>query len=98
MRALNLLRRWLSLLGRRAERRERRALHVDWHVFGSGVRHRSTTGDVGRGGAFLHTADAKPKGSPIVLEMLTERGELMSRHARVAWSSLRGMGLRFTSR
>lgn len=98
MRSLNLLRRWLSLLGRRAERRERRALHVDWHVFGSGVRHRSTTGDVGRGGAFLHTAVAKPRGSPIVLELLTDRGVRVTKHARVAWSSLRGMGLRFTSR
>jgi hypothetical protein len=92
----NVFRRWLSLLGRRAHRRDAAALRVDWRVFGSGVHHVSTTGDLAPGGAFVHTPDAKPAGSPIVLDVETPRGERVTMHARVAWSGLRGMGLRFT--
>jgi hypothetical protein len=97
MAIVNLLRRLFSLLGRRAHRREPRAMHVEWHLFGSGVRHRSTTGDFGEGGAFLTTPDTKPAGSPVVLELAHEAGaEPRTVHARVAWSGTRGMGLRFT--
>ena len=70
-------------------------LPVDWHVFGSGVHRVSTTADVSPGGAFVCTAEPRPVGSAIVLQMETARGPLEV-HGRVAWTDRRGMGVRFT--
>ncbi len=90
-------RSWSWLRRRRQHRRTRAPLGVSWHVFGSAVRHLSTLADVSPGGAFVHTPDPKPPGSPSVLDLEVPGGRVaMDVHARVAWSSPRGMGLRFT--
>ncbi len=68
---------------------------VDWRHFGSRMHSVSSTMDLSRGGAFVLTADPRPVGTPIVLALKAAGGTL-ERHARVAWKSSRGMGLRFT--
>ncbi len=72
-------------------------LAVDWHAFGSAVHRVSTTADVSPGGAFVCTAEPRPVGSAVVLELATPRGPVAI-HARVAWTDPRGMGVRFTRR
>jgi Tfp pilus assembly protein PilZ len=72
-------------------------LAVDWHAFGSAVHRVSTTADVSPGGAFVCTAEPRPVGSALVLEMATPKGPVAV-HARVAWTDPRGMGVRFTRR
>jgi hypothetical protein len=82
---------------RREHRRVRAALGVDWRRFGRAVHHLSTLGDVSAAGAFVHTAEPQPAGSPLVLDIETPAGGVaLDVHARVAWTSARGMGLRFT--
>ncbi len=82
---------------RRAHEREAILIEADWHAFGSGVHHVSTTADVSPGGAFLCTAEPMAPGSPLVLELALPRGRIQV-HARVAWTDPRGMGVRFTRR
>jgi hypothetical protein len=96
MRLATLLRR--PLTGRPWRRRHERdaaMLAVDWRAFGSGVHRVSTTADVSPAGAFVCTAEPRPVGSPLVLELATPRGPVEV-HARVAWTDPRGMGVRFT--
>ncbi|HEY8039077.1 MAG TPA: PilZ domain-containing protein [Polyangiaceae bacterium] len=96
MRLADLFRRSLSSLPwRRAHEREPAAVRVDWCPFGSAVHRVSTTADLSPGGAFVHTTEAMPPRSPIILALSTPRGEVEV-HARVAWSDPRGMGVRFT--
>jgi hypothetical protein len=86
-----------SLPWRRGHRRTRATLGIDWRLFGSAVHHLSTVGDVSRGGVFVRTASPAPAGSPVVLDLETPDGRVeLDVHARVAWSSPHGMGLRFT--
>jgi hypothetical protein len=68
---------------------------VDWRIFGSQVRHISALLDISPGGAFVRAAYPRPVGSPVVLDWPSDRG-LVQVHARVAWCSGEGMGLRFT--
>jgi len=98
MKLANALRRsWSWLRARRQHRRTRAVLGVSWHPFGSAVRHLSTVGDVSPGGAFVHTGLPRPPGSPIVLDLELPDGRVRTDvHARVAWCSGDGMGLRFT--
>ena len=96
MRLAALLGRSLSArLWRRGHERQTTAVTVDWHSFGSAVHGVSTTADVSPGGAFVCTAQPRPVGSALVLELVTPRGPVAV-HARVAWTDPRGMGLRFT--
>jgi hypothetical protein len=96
MRLPNLLRRPISRLPwRRDHERDTATLAVDWHPFGSGVHRVSTTADVSPGGAFVCTAEPRPVGSAVVIEMETSHGPLEV-HGRVAWTDPRGMGVRFT--
>jgi hypothetical protein len=96
MRLATLLRRPLSgRPWRRGHERDATMVAVDWHTFGSAVHRISTTADVSPGGAFVCTAEPRPVGSALVLEMATPRGP-MEVHARVAWTDPRGMGVRFT--
>ena len=98
MRLATLLRRPLSgHPWRRGHERDAAMLAVDWHAFGSAVHRVSTTADVSPGGAFVCTAEPRPVGSALVLEMATPKG-LVEVHARVAWTDPRGMGIRFTRR
>ena len=97
MAAYLALRRWLlSMSRRRTHERVESRVPVEWHVFGSAVRHLSRLGDLSRGGAFLRTPAPKPVGSAIVLDLASPRG-LVTVHARVAWTTSTGMGLRFTT-
>jgi hypothetical protein len=84
-----------GLFGRRQHPRRPSNLAVDWHLFGSKVGHISTLVDLSRGGAFVRAAYPRDVGSPIVLELPTADGPI-NVHARVAWSTEQGMGLRFT--
>jgi hypothetical protein len=96
MRLATLLRR--SVSGhpwRRGHERDATLLAVDWRAFGSAVHRVSTTADVSPAGAFVCTAEPRPVGSALVLEMTTPRGPVEV-HARVAWTDPRGMGVRFT--
>jgi hypothetical protein len=96
MRLAKLLRRPLSRLPwRRGHERDAATLTVNWHAFGSAVHRVSTTADVSPAGAFVCTAEPRPVGSAVVLEMATSRGPLEV-HGRVAWTDPRGMGVRFT--
>jgi len=96
MRLATLLRRPLSgRPWRRGHERDSAMVAVDWHVFGSAVHRVSTTADVSPGGAFVCTAEPRPIGSALVLEMATPKGPVEV-HARVAWTDPRGMGVRFT--
>jgi hypothetical protein len=95
MSILGLVRRACSFSLRSRSPREPSALKADWRLFGSRVHRVSTTVDVSRGGAFVLTSDPKPKHTPVVIQLATEKG-VIERHARVAWSDARGMGLRFT--
>ena len=96
MSVFTLLRRALAVLvTRRSHARRRAEVAVDWHLFGSDVHARSTTSDLSRGGAFVATAAPAPIGSPIVLAVATAAGPIFA-HARVAWRTASGMGLRFT--
>jgi len=89
---VDVLRRIFSFFPwRRANARPRRAIAIDWHLFGSAVHHRCDTGDLTARGAFVRTLRPAPAGSPIVLTL-----DDAPVHARVAWSNARGMGLRFT--
>ena len=91
------LRRWLlSLSARRKHPRVASRAPVEWHVFGSAVRHLCRLGDLSASGAFLRTPAPRPVGSPIVLELGAPRGTVTV-HARVAWTAPTGMGLRFTN-
>jgi hypothetical protein len=95
MHPLRMLRRLGSFLSlRRSDRRTRSFFAVDWRVFGSGMHCVSTSADLSRGGAFVVTADPKPPGTPVVIELRTPMGPI-ERHARVVWRDARGMGLRF---
>jgi PilZ domain len=97
MSAIIAFRRWmLSLSARRRHPRIESKVPVEWHVFGSAVRHLSRLGDLSIGGAFLRTPAPKPVGSPIVLDLAAPRGSVTV-HARVAWTAPTGMGLRFTT-
>jgi len=97
MSAIIAFRRWmLSLTARRRHPRIDSMVPVEWHVFGSAVRHLSRLGDLSIGGAFLRTPAPKPVGSPIVLDLAAPRGTVTV-HARVAWTDSTGMGLRFTT-
>jgi hypothetical protein len=95
MSILGLVRRAFSFALASRGRREPSAVKADWHIFGSQVHRVSVTSDISRGGAFVLTSDPKPKHTPVVIQLETARG-LVERHARVAWSDSRGMGLRFT--
>jgi len=98
MRLATLLRRPLSgRPWRRGHERDAARLTVDWHAFGSAVHRVSTTADVSPGGAFVCTAEPRPVGSALVLEVITPKGALAI-HGRVAWTDPRGMGVRFTRR
>lgn len=96
MATLSSLRAWVRSLGtRRARPRIPSGMPVDWRLFGSPVHHVTTLADISCGGAFVRALDPGPVGSPVVLELATARG-LLNVHARVAWTSVGGMGLRFT--
>lgn len=96
MAAFLALRRWLlSLSPRRKHPRVSSRVPVEWHEFGSGVFHRSRLGNLSNGGAFLRTPAPRPIGCPIVLDLAAPRGSATV-HARVAWTTSTGMGLRFT--
>jgi len=84
-----------SLFGRRRHPRTPVAIAVEWHRFGSKVRHRSETVDLGAGGAMVSSANPTPPGSPVVVALATRAGPVEV-HARVAWSEPTRMGLRFT--
>jgi hypothetical protein len=86
----------LSLRGRRRHARTSSTGGIDWRVFGSGVHHLSELSDLSVGGAFVRTAAPRPVGSPIVLDVATASGVALDVHARVAWVTREGMGLRFT--
>jgi hypothetical protein len=98
MSLLRALRALLLSLGRR--RRHARApsgLGIDWRAFGSQVHHVSEMSDLSPGGAFVRTAEPRPVGSPIVVDLATGDGHVkLDVHARVAWVARAGMGLRFT--
>ena len=100
MRAAKVL--WARLLSAAARVRARRKhprrasnLAIDWRVFGSRVHHISALADLSPGGAFVRAAYPRAVGSPITLDLPTARGKV-NVHARVAWCSAEGMGLRFT--
>jgi hypothetical protein len=95
MRPLSLWSRIVALLGRRRHARLPSNLAVDWRQFGSQVGHISALADLSPGGAFLRAAYPRDVGSPIVLDLPTPRGKV-NVHARVAWCSREGMGVRFT--
>lgn len=96
MRALSALKRLLlSTRARRVRHRWPSSIPVDWRSFGSKVHHLTVLADLSAGGAFVRAADPRPVGSPIVIDMATPRG-IVNVHARVAWKSSQGMGLRFT--
>jgi len=96
MRFANVLKAsFRSLLGRRRHPRAPAAIAVEWHRFGSKVRHRSETVDLGAGGAMVTSVSPTPPGSPVVVALATEAGPVEV-HARVAWSEATRMGLRFT--
>jgi hypothetical protein len=97
MSPLRTLRGWLlSLRGRRSHTRAPSNGGIDWRAFGSGVHHLSEIADLSEGGAFVRTASPRPVGSPIVLDVATADGVALDVHARVAWVTGAGMGLRFT--
>jgi hypothetical protein len=87
--------RALSLVTRRKQRRSASSITVQWRLFGSGVQHVSRLADLSPGGAFVHAADPKPVGSPVVLELVSGPRHV-NVHARIAWTAPSGMGLRFT--
>ncbi len=85
---------------RRAPRRPSN-LAVDWRVFGSKVHHISALMDLSPTGAFVRAAYPREVGSPLVLDLPIppgpgRAGGTTRVHARVAWRSPDGMGLRFT--
>jgi PilZ domain len=85
-----------QLRSRRAHPRAPIALNIDWRVFGRALRRVSMTTDLSRGGAFVTTSEPTPAGTPLVLELATPHGRV-EMHGRVAWTSDRGMGVRFSS-
>ncbi len=91
----SLLKRiWHSLPWRRTHVRTPTALTVDWRVPGSRTHRVSPISDVSPGGAFLFTDEPKSVDTPLVLEVATPTGWVQM-HARVAWASAHGMGVRF---
>ncbi len=95
MPALNVWSRLVALLGRRRHARRPSNLAVDWRPFGSQVGHISALSDLSAGGAFVRAAYPREVGSPSVIALPTAKGKV-NVHARVAWCSRDGMGLRFT--
>jgi hypothetical protein len=96
MKALSALKRLLlSTRARRVQHRTPSSIPVDWRVFGSKVHHLTILADLSPGGAFVRAPDPRPVGSPIVIDLATPRG-IVNVHARVAWKSPQGMGIRFT--
>jgi hypothetical protein len=90
-----LLARLASLLPRRRHGRQAANLAVEWRQFGDAVVHRSSLGDLSPGGAFMRAVCPREVGAPVVLDLPTASGT-RNIHARVAWRSTHGMGLRFT--
>jgi len=68
---------------------------VDWRLFGSAVHRVSTTRNLSRYGAMLESVSEVPVGAPLVLAVETREGPIQL-HARVAWTAVTGMGVRFT--
>jgi hypothetical protein len=95
MSILGFVRRACSFSFQSRSPREPSAVKADWRLFGSRVHRVSVTEDISRGGAFVLTSDPRPKHTPVIIQLATARG-VVERHARVAWSDARGMGLRFT--
>ena len=95
MQLADYFRRTLSWFSwRRAHKRRRADVPVDWRVFGAAVHRVSTTADVSPGGAFVRTAERMPLDTPVVLELAMPSGPV-EMHARVAWTAPGGMGVRF---
>ena len=84
-----------SLAQRRQHPRVPNVIPVEFRLFGSAVRHISTTRDLSSRGTMLEAVSQLPVGSPLVLAFPTNHGPV-ERHGRVAWSAAAGMGVRFT--
>jgi len=89
-----------------SQRRHRRLpteLRVDWRVPNESQRHMSLVGDIGAGGAFIHTTDLPAEGTPVVIELVPPGASApQAIEGRVAWTRKtpgnEGVGVEFRCR
>lgn len=90
---------------RGGRRHKRLPLGADggWRVLSEGENHSCVVGDIGSGGAFLHTERIVPAGTPVVVEVfMPNNTSSQSIEGRVAWArdtpGDRGIGVEFRCR